>query len=71
MPIRALKDVVISSSKKSGKIVKIKVLVGPLNGKEFQAKKVEENLNGQVTNCYHVDDNGVNTYFLEKDIITL
>lgn len=67
MSNRMLQNVVLSSQNKKGETIKIKVLTGPLNGKEFQANKVFEKEN----NIYYVEDSGVKTFFSEKDIIEL
>lgn len=71
MHTNLMKDIVLSSQNKSGKAVKIKVLNGPLSGKEFQAKKVKETVDGVSINCYHIVDNSVKTYFLEKDVLVM
>lgn len=68
MHTNLMKGIVLSNKNKEGQNVRIKVLTGPLNGKEFQAKRVHEHLNEEVVSCYHIEDNGTSTYFLEKDV---
>lgn len=67
-----MKNIVLSSFNKEGQAVQIKVVNGPLIGKEFQAKKVQENISGEIVNCYHfTDGEGVKTYLQEKDVTIL
>ena len=62
-----LQDIILSKPNQKGKKVKIKILIGPLAGKEFEANKVQE----KNVSCYHVNDDNIKTYFLQKDIIEI
>ena len=68
MHTNMMKNIVLSSPDKEGVAVQIRVINGPLSGKELLAKKVQESANGVIVNCYHVTDNNIKTYLLEKDI---
>jgi hypothetical protein len=65
---RNSRQIVMSSDQKDGTIVKIKVIVGPFRGQEFEAKKVLEQSNGQDIYCYHITKDNLKTYFVKKDI---
>jgi len=62
MPSRLMRGIVIPV-KKSGTSVKIQVLIGPNVGKEFIAKKVEDD---DIVS-YYVGD----TYYLARDVIEI
>lgn len=64
-------QIVPSSDKKDGTPMKIKIIVGPLRGQIFDAKKVLEQNSGQDIYCYHIVKDGVKTYFVKKDIIEI
>jgi len=62
---RLLENIVLSSSSKAGKMVKIKIVSGLYQGETFDAKKV---LEGSVY-CYHIEKDGVKTYVSQNDVI--
>ena len=64
---RLLKDVVLSNNT-GGTRVRVRVLVGPYAGREFDADRVQETNDGIISNCFHIIDNDIQTYFLEKDV---
>jgi hypothetical protein len=71
MSNRLLKNIICSNSTKNGANVTVKILIGPLTGQEFKAKKVQESIDGQITFCYHIHEKNLSTYFHEKDIIEI
>jgi hypothetical protein len=67
---KVLSNITIVNSKSGeGKQVKIKVISGidSFVGKEFLAKKI---IKDEITS-YHVVDNNIKTYFLEKDVVEI
>lgn len=71
MHTNLMKGIVLSSKNKDGQIVRIKVLTGPLSGKEFPAKRVHEHVDEEVVSCYHIIDSDTTAYFLEKDVLVI
>lgn len=71
MHTNLMKGIIFSDKTKEGTVVNIRVLTGPLSGDEFQAKKVQEELDGKAVYCYHVIGSGTPTYFLEKDVVVI
>lgn len=66
-----MQNVIVSDPNKKGVPVKIKVLAGPFRDKEFQANKVQETINGQTINCYHVADKNLKTYFVQDVVVEI
>jgi len=63
----SFKDIVLPGKITKGESVKIRVLTGPLSGKEFKANKTIE----KDDTFYHIEDSGTKTYFSQKDIIEI
>ena len=61
---RLMQNVVLPSTSKSSENVRIKVLVGPLAGKEYTAQKIK----GDV-NTYSIEQTGIKTYLAEQDVV--
>jgi hypothetical protein len=67
---KVLSNITIVNSKSGeGKQVKIKVISGidSFVGKDFLAQKIIKN---EIAS-YHVVDNNIKTYFLEKDVVEI
>lgn len=66
-----LDNLIVPNQKTKGKKVRVKILIGPLENLEIEAKKITEEVNGNSVNLYYVEKDGIKTFFTQKDVIEL